>query len=213
MVIAIGSIVLFFSTAAILVRGRAAIPVKIIDTDSPTALSPVPTVSASAANADSIPKTEVVLNKFHRSEVKDGKKLWEVEALQGRYLAESASIDLDQAKLWVYQKSGETVSLDASKARLFLEGQELVRAETSGGVRVDRDGKITVTTEAATYVRRENIVQAPGFVQIKSDTVDVSGTGLEVQLDTKEIRLSSGVSSIVQPMNQKQPAAVGGESE
>lgn len=203
-VIAAGSILLFFGIAIMLVQGRGSIPVRPVSNSQSQAAPIITNSESSNPGSTTLPTSEVILNRFHRSEVKDGKKLWEVQAQQGRYLPESASIELTSAHLSVYQKSGETVTLQAQKATLYLSGQELVRAETSGGVKVDRDGKVTLETERATYMRNDNIVQAPGFVQIKSDTLNVSGTGLEVNLDTEEIKLNSEVSSVVQPSKAKE---------
>ena len=145
------------------------------------------------------PAIPVTLNEFHRSETKEGRKVWEVTALTGRYFPQSNSADLEKAKIFVYKKDDSVVELQAEKAKLFLDGASLKQAEVSQGVKVNYDGKLFITTDNASYDHSREEVTAPGLVTLESENMTVTGEDLLAKINTKEFELRQNVSTTVKP--------------
>jgi LPS export ABC transporter protein LptC len=144
-------------------------------------------------------KSMVVLNEFHRSETKDGRKLWEVTARQGHYFAETQSADLYDAKLLVYRKNGDTVYLDAKRAALTFSGFGLEKASLSEGMHLSLGTQVSLETAAAVYDKKQDTVVAPGSVKISNDVVEIKGEELHVNLDSQELSLARNVETVITP--------------
>jgi LPS export ABC transporter protein LptC len=148
------------------------------------------------------------LNQFQRSEMKDGKKIWEVKAAQGQYFPSESRATVRNAELYVYSKNGEQVTLWADSGDLYLSGPSLSRAEVQGRVRVVRNDELTITTERALYDKEKNLVHIPGSVKIESAQFDVSGEEMTVDLESRVVRLSKNVETVVRPAAKNESAHV-----
>lgn len=138
-----------------------------------------------------------VLENFHRSEMKDGKKVWEVSAVKGHYFPETNTARLETPSLLFYRPNGEVVQLNAEGATITLAGTSLTRAEITGKVKLVYSEKVTMETELAVYDKEKNLVTAPGEVTITSAQLDIVGRELTAKLDRNEFRLAKDVSSTV----------------
>lgn len=137
------------------------------------------------------------LKQFHRSEMKDGRKVWEVTATQGEYFPAESAARVKDAHVLLYRKGGEVVQIDTKEALLHLQAGTLSRAETSGGVKIVYNDKLTITTEVANFDREKNIVFAPGLVEIRGEMMDISGNVLNADVEKKEMTLSENVVSVI----------------
>jgi len=157
------------------------------------------------AGADEEGKSpKFVLHNFHRSETKNGRKLWEVKARSGKYIPEKKAAKIKDAILWFYREEGEVVTLEAKQALLSLEYASLTRANLSGGVTVTSHDGITLKTESAIYEKETATITSPDFVTITSDMVNVSGEELNVDIDKRELTLSKNVSSVITPKKKNE---------
>jgi LPS export ABC transporter protein LptC len=227
--ISVGVLLLFFGGASVLVQRSRRPTFKPIDTPGlslesplvPPALSLVPAgstplpsrsgtptidggTSATQPGADSpvgsLPgSSPFTLNQFQRSEMKDGRKIWEVKAAQGQYFPLESKAMVKNAELFVYSKNGDQVTLWAEAGTLYLNGPSLDRAEVQGRVRVVRNDEVTITTEAALYDKAKNLVEIPGFVRIESAQFEISGSAMSVDLESSVVRLAKDVESVVRP--------------
>jgi len=200
-ILALGTIGLFFALTWIVIRRPLSQPVNM----SPPTYEPG--ASPALEGSANLPQSRFMLNEFERSETKDGRKIWAVRAARGFYSPESGTATLENPILWLYDKQGNVIELKARGAVLNLSGASLSRAEVFDGVKLIRNNEVFVDTERAVYDKAKNILVAPGFVQMKSAALDVSGTFLEVNLESKEVKLASEVSSIVRPKNLQTSAA------
>ncbi len=78
--------------------------------------------------------SELHLQEFHRVEVKNGKKMWEVRATDAKYFPADSIVHVNDAEVMVYQAKGEPVGFRARSARLLLAGDSLQSAELEGNV-------------------------------------------------------------------------------
>lgn len=185
---------MFFIGGSLLVSQKSRRPV---ESASPVAPEPVEKLGNEVSE-----DSTVVLNNFHRSETKNGKVVWEVTAEQGQYSPDKASVILTKAVLFVYQKDNSKVALSADKATLFLDGTALKSAEVTGSVKVHNE-KALIETDLATWDNEKNLVHAPGIVSIKTESMDVSGKDMTVNITSKELFLASDVTSTVKPKQLK----------
>ena len=157
---------------------------------------PTPTAAETPAQSGN---SAFIMNKFQRSETKDGKTLWEVTAEHGQYYPESSKASLELADLVVYQKDGKKVRLKAKVAELKIAAGALTEAKGSGGVEVDFNGEALLKTETAIFDRAKNSVSTPTKVVISGERLDLSGDLLNAELDSQTIRVTGHVKTIIKP--------------
>ena len=159
--------------------------------------------------------SQFVLGQFHRSEVKDGKKLWEVTAQRGEYHPQSNTAELEQAVVSMY-KEDKPLTIRASKAVLSLQGNSLLKAEASGEVMASSENHGTLTTTQATFDKVANTLTTEAPVTITTSQLTIRGTGLFADLNTKEFTLKSEVDSVLLPKSMlatPAPAAPGSSAQ
>lgn len=159
--------------------------------------------------ADSAPENledkdpKFVLHKFHRSESKQGKKLWEVKARSGEYIPEKNAANVNDAVLWFYRDSGEVITLKATKAILEMTGSTLDHADLSEGVQLVYDNRVTLETQSAIFDKETETVTSSERVHITSDLIKINGTELQADLKTEEFTLLKDVDSVITPRKKK----------
>ncbi len=167
------------------------------DTELPEGLGESSPSSASVGEPDN--QSPFTLKTFRRSEVRDGKKVWEIVAAEGRYFPEKNEAEVEAPELFVFTEDGAEVRVLAKRAKLFLAGTGLVSAVLEGDVRVIRNDELTIETERAEYDKVAGRVHAAGFVKLSSPSFDVSGVGAEVEIESQIVKLLASVESMVKP--------------
>jgi LPS export ABC transporter protein LptC len=156
-----------------------------------------PVQTAATAQASASPGAAFELYKFHRSETRDGRKIWEVVAQIGQYDAQSNSAALENATLWMFNEQEEATILKAEKAVLSLSGSALLGARGVNGVTLQRPDGLSLRADEAEYDRVRGVVKIPGSVSITSKLVDIEGEGMEILVDSKELTIERNVSSVI----------------
>ncbi len=142
--------------------------------------------------------TSFELHEFHRNEVRDGKKIWEIKAKSGALNPLDQSILLREATIWSYRKEGKVMILTAQQARLHISGQSLTSAEMSSGVRCEVDTDLVILTDAATFEQDSQRVLAPGAVEIESKLFKTTGNNAIFDLEKSDLAFEAGVVSVFQ---------------
>ena len=145
----------------------------------------------------------ISLTNFHRSETKDGKKLWEIKAETGSFLPTKGAVSIENAKLWLFKKKGEVVELQAKKAIVYIRGATLSKAEASEHVVVINSDGTVMTTKEAVYDRVNETVTAPGYVEIENETFKTTGYVLDANVKTESFTLSRDVTTMIKPKKEK----------
>lgn len=135
------------------------------------------------------------LRDFHRSEVKNGRLAWEIQARDARYFAEDSLAQLSDAAITVHRPDGSSVTVRSRAGKIFVEGMTMQRAELEGNIEVLLDNSITVETEIANFDAAEERITAPGSVTISGPGFLVTGVGLRVLLTDQKLSLARDVSS------------------
>jgi LPS export ABC transporter protein LptC len=139
------------------------------------------------------------LNEFHRSLVKDGKTVWEIRGQHGNYDPSQAQAMIDKPDLNLTRDNGDTIHLTAEKADLTLSGTQLSAAELIDNVVAVYNKDTTVTTTRAIYNEKEGTVIVPVPVNLDSPMFALTGNRLLAKLDSQEIFITNGVTSVIKP--------------
>lgn len=151
---------------------------------------------------------EIRLQDFHRVQVKDGKKIWEISATDAHYFPTEGVTHVNQASLMIYRPKGGSVHLKSDSAKLTFSGATLSRADLEGSIEVVLDENLKMTTEFASFEISSGVIHAPGAVEIDGPNYRLSGTGLSVKLNDQKIELEKNVNSIFKP-GAKVPTNIG----
>jgi LPS export ABC transporter protein LptC len=144
--------------------------------------------------------TEFTLDKFVREEIKDGKKLWQIKADKGKYNPLSGRTELLSTEMLLNKKDGGLLELRADKAELLLEGTSgLKKATFSGNVVIVQNKTTTIETEAASYDKLSGLVTSDQPVKIIGDKMILEGVGMEVEVESKEVKILTQTKTIIEP--------------
>lgn len=139
--------------------------------------------------------SQLFLQDFSRIMLKHGKKTLEVKAVSGKFLPQDSITYLTQAEVRVRRENGRVVEFRSRNARLFMEGDEVHRADLEGEVVVEFDEGMELHSELATYDADTQQIKVPDHAVIKGSAYQIEGDGLEADIDSEVIRISRDVRS------------------
>ena len=139
--------------------------------------------------------SELHLQDFKRTQVKEGKLSWHIEAEDARYFASEDLAQLNHANIKVYREGGSSVDITSDAGTLYMNNQKLRNTELEGNVVFVLDGSINMFTDRATFEADKNTVLAPGKVVINGTGFWVEGHDMEFNIKTREILFSHKVKS------------------
>lgn len=139
--------------------------------------------------------SQLLLQDFSRIMLKHGKKTLEVKAVSGKFLPQDSITYLTQAEVKVQRENGRIVKFRSRNARLFMEGDEVHRADLEGDVVVEFDEGMQLLSELATYDADSQQIKIPDHGIIQGNAYRIEGEGLEADIDTEVIRILRDVRS------------------
>ena len=142
---------------------------------------------------------DFTLNNFERSEIKDGKKVWEIKAEKGQYFPQTNSADISNATIWFYKPNGDSMEIIAKRGKIYLNGPSLEKAEASEQVSMKFNQNITIESLSAVYDKATNNVHIDGPVKVFNDRIQINGQGLDADLTGQSFRLLQNVETVIQP--------------
>jgi LPS export ABC transporter protein LptC len=148
-------------------------------------------------SSSEITTTGFTLNDFRRTETKNGRIIWKVNAHIGEYLKGQDSAKLTKAFLVLYQENGDIVEVTSDSALLSLKGNELTTAEMSGNVIMNINKERYVHTEKATYEKVKDLIIAPGYAKIEDSNMVLEGESLTVKIEEQALSFDKNVKTTV----------------
>jgi len=142
--------------------------------------------------------TDQRMQDFRRVKMRDGKKMWEIVARQGRYLQENQEMIVEAPEFSFYPKDGEMIALKSKEAWIYLDsdGREVTRVELKGDLEM-RVGDFSIRTQEATFESEQNTIVSAATVQINGPGVAIAGQGYTVDLSGKRMTLNADVKTTV----------------
>ena len=145
-----------------------------------------------------LPGVSQHIQDFRRVKIQDGRKVWEVAAQDAQYFDEDKVIVVRGATLRWFLKDGRVIGLKGDEGRILLDGREVAQVELSGSIEVSL-ADYTIRAARAVYDHQRSVISAPGAIQISGRAVELTGTGMEVDVDAQRLTLLHRVSMQVQP--------------
>lgn len=145
---------------------------------------------------------QFLLNDFHRSEVKNGRTIWEVKAKKGEYFPDKQMAQIFDAAVWLFRSESEKVLLNAPEAELLFNGTAMSKVFFPGTVHVVYNDMYIVDTSVATYEKSSETIVSDHPVKLSSDLIDVEGARFVANSAENSIIISGGVKTVIKPQGK-----------
>ena len=143
----------------------------------------------------------LTMGEFHRSEVKDGRTVWEVNGIKGSYSPSTNTAAIEKAVVLLYGKSRDIIEMRSVNAKMSLTGTSIQSVRGYDGVIVKYGDSLTVETQEATFDQTSNMVEVPTHVKISTDSMEITGDKMTLNATTKDVTVVGGVKTVIQPRN------------
>jgi LPS export ABC transporter protein LptC len=153
-----------------------------------------------------IPGSLLHAHNFHWTQIKGGAQQWVLTARDANYSNDKTSIVLDEPVISMVSSDGKPVTIQAPKADLKLDRNQVKRAHMSGGTQIHY-GDFVLTTDEATFLPDADQVDAPGLVTIVGEGIKVTGIGMTGHTKTRQFELLKQVSTDITPKQSGSPAS------
>jgi len=141
--------------------------------------------------------TGFILHNFQRTETKNGKTIWKVQAELGEYIKGQESAKLSRPFLVLYQENGDIIEVTANEAILTLDGNALKVADLQGDVVMNINRERFVNTQTANYDKSKDLITAPGYVKIEDKNMLLEGELMKVLVSQQEMTLGRNVKTTI----------------
>lgn len=145
-----------------------------------------------------LPEAVQWIQNFHRVQVKDGRKSWEVEADEAQYLEENGQVLVRNPRAILYLKDGEKVSVRGAQGKIEFKGKDLQKVLLRDSVEIRVRG-FTVRSDEALYDRDQDQIFANGPVNIVGQELEVAGSDMIVFVKDSRFELQKRVRVTVLP--------------
>jgi len=146
-----------------------------------------------------LPEAVQWIQNFHRIEIREGNKAWELVADEAQYLQGQNQVVVRQPRTTLYMKDGEKVIVNGQQGTVeFANGKDLQRAVLHDSVEVHVRGFV-IHAEEAIYDRGAEKITARGPVTIVGAQMQVAGNDMTVYVKDSRFELGKPVRVTLQP--------------
>ncbi len=135
------------------------------------------------------------LEEFSRVQVKDGHQSSIVRGSDAKYFQKEDVTYIKSANVRVFRTNAEPVDITADSAKLYMDGEVLLRSDLEGKVMASSKKGSTLTTEFATYSAEEKLITAPGPVKVEGTGYVITAVGMDMILEADIVTFHDKVSS------------------
>ncbi len=145
---------------------------------------------------------------FHRSQIKNGRTVWEVSAAEVEYNQSRNEASIRDVTLKWHLEDGQSIGIHSDYGQVRLEGAELRAVDIRGNVEFAL-GPYALRIPSASYERGMEKISSPGPVSLTGAGLELTGSKLEVDLQTNRLVLQGNVRMVLRPneMEKKLPQA------
>src|SRR5260221_9209067 len=145
-----------------------------------------------------VPGTLLRAHNFHWTQMKAGERQWVLTAGEADYSADKTTLKLTDAVVTMVSSDGKQVVVNSPHADLTMNGNHVAKAHLTGGT-VIHFGDYVLSTDSATFMPDDDVVEAPGLVTVEGDGLKVTGVGLSGHPNTPVFQLHTQVETVVTP--------------
>ncbi len=150
---------------------------------------------------DFLPAAAQHIRDFRRIKVENGRTMWEITAKDAQYFDKQDEIVVREPQVVLYLSDGvRKAYISGTEGHIALNGHEMKTVTLRGTVVVRLDD-LRLETAEATYDRPRDLITAPGAVTITGKTLDVTGTGMQVQVGPQIVHLLDDVRTRIRNQN------------
>ncbi len=152
----------------------------------------------SSALEGMLPDAVQWIQNFHRIEIRDGKKAWELEADEAQYLQDQNQVVVRKPRTTLYLKDGEKVTVTGDQGTVEFAGKDLQKAMLHDSVEIHVRGFV-VRAGDAVYDRGTDKIVAKGPVTIEGAELQVAGNDMTVFVKESRFELEKPVRVTLSP--------------
>lgn len=145
-----------------------------------------------------VPEAALQVKNFHRSNIEDGRKTWEIWGDEAGYFKADEKAVIQRPKLSFYQENGEVISATGERGEIFLSDGDLEKVVLSGDVKIGYQ-QMRFRTEELIYLHESDRVVSPGQVRAMLEGLELEGTEMELSITEERIKLHRNVKTIIRP--------------
>ncbi len=123
------------------------------------------TASTAATPSSAADTSSFTLENFHRFQTREGKKVWDLTAVRGKYGGSNQNMDLEEPYLEVAQEQGPPATLRSKTAKVVIDKGEIGAAHAFGDVVIVSD-QVTINSQEALYDPTHNRLEVPSRVKV-----------------------------------------------
>lgn len=138
-------------------------------------------------------KADMGLEGIHLTEVKGGKKQWEVKARSAQYFKDRSLAVLTGVEAIIFTKDGRTFSIKGDEAQLSTDTQDI---ELKGNVVATGSDGSRLTTDHLKYSREGGKISTDARVVMTTPQFRLEGKGLVIDLENEKFYLLEGVQAV-----------------
>jgi LPS export ABC transporter protein LptC len=132
------------------------------------------------------------IQNFHRIEIRDGTKAWELVADEAQYLQDQSEVVVRRPRTTLYLKDGEKVTITGDEGAVTFKGRDLQKARLHDNVEIHvRD--FVIHANDAVYDREADRIVAKGPVTIDGQQLRVAGKDMVVFVKESRFELEKPV--------------------
>ena len=140
-----------------------------------------------------LPEAVQWIQNFHRIEIREGKKTWELVADEAQYLQDRNEVVVRNPRTTLYMKDGEKMTVTGNHGTVtFSNGKDLQKAVLRDSVEV-RVREFVIHAEQAVYDRGAEKIVASGPVTIVGKELQVAGNDMTVYVKESRFELEKPV--------------------
>ena len=138
------------------------------------------------------------IQNFHRIEIREGKKSWELVADEAQYLQDENQVVVRKPRTTLYMKDGEKVTVTGDQGKVEFVGKDLQKATLHDSVEIHVRGFV-IRANDAVYDRGTEKIIAMGPVTIVGDQLQVAGNDMTVFVKESRFELEKPVRVTLSP--------------
>jgi LPS export ABC transporter protein LptC len=138
------------------------------------------------------------IQNFHRIEIREGKKAWELVADEAQYLEGDNQVVVRKPRTTLYMKDGEKVTVTGDQGKVEFAGKDLQKAMLHDSVEIHVRGFV-IRANDAVYDRGTEKIVAMGPVTIVGEQVQVAGNDMTVFVKESRFELKKPVRVTLSP--------------
>jgi LPS export ABC transporter protein LptC len=151
---------------------------------------------------ESSASADLMLDRVHYIETREGVKEWELEAASARFYKDKNIALLENVKATYFGKNQESYVLVGKKGKFNTQTKNI---EVFDDVRIDSSDGYHMRTQSLWYQTEKKELSTGDWVEVRGPQLRMEGIGLVVDLERQRVKILHQVITTLFPMAQKEP--------